>query len=192
MIKNILFYASIGLTIIIVFYYLSATSSLRYTDTTNQKRQEQQNSLSKGDSLKITKDLKYFNVNEDYITTARVVKLTTKEKIGIPFSKSQDSSSYERVATLLFNINNKEHQLTLFKHTEKNDYILPFSDSTNFEHTHTTGRYLPIEYHNQEYVDLDFNMAYNPYCAYDTNYSCAITPRENFIPLSITAGELRY
>lgn len=193
MIKNIVFYTLIGLTIFTVFYYFSATSNSEYSESINKQHEEQQRYLTEGDSLKISKKLNYFTVNPNYITTAKVESYDSTNTVTIKFSKNQETVQYQRIAKLYFTLNQQKHQLTLFKNSETNDFILPFKDSTNGVKTHSTGRYLPIEtFHHQDYIDLDFNMAYNPYCAYDSSYACAITPEENHLLTKINAGELMY
>ena len=192
MIKNIIYYSLIGLIIVTVFYYFSATSSSEYAETIDRQHKEQQRNLNEGDSLKISKELNYFTVDKNYITTAKITTFDSAYITPITFFKNTDTVLYTRIATLSFTINNQHQQLTLFKDNKTNDYILPFSDSTNHDKTHHSGRYLPIEFHHQDYIDLDFNLAYNPYCAYNINYTCAITPKENHIQTKIEAGELRY
>jgi uncharacterized protein (DUF1684 family) len=192
MVKNIIFYTLIGLTIFTVFFYFSETSSSEYSESINKQHQEQQRHLAAGDSLTITKKLNYFTVNEKYITTAKVNIFDSANTLSIKFFKNKDTVQYIRIAALHFIINQQEHQLTLFRNNKTNDFILPFTDSTNTVNTHQTGRYLPIKFNHQEYIDLDFNMAYNPYCAYDTNYTCAVTPEENHLATAIKAGQLRY
>jgi len=192
MVKNIIFYIVMGLTIITVFYYLSATSSSKYSESINIRHEEQQKSLAKGDSLQLRKELMYFTVDKKYITTAKVNVYDSMKTIFVQFLKNKETVPYVCIATLSFDLKGKPQHLTLFKNIESGDFVLPFTDSTNLEETHSTGRYLPVDFHGQEYLDLDFNLAYNPYCAYDNSYSCAVTPPDNHISLKVEAGELRY
>ncbi len=76
------------------------------------------------------------------------------------------------------------------------DYLLVwFTDMTTGRETYNIGRYLEVDREspdpNHMYV-LDFNEAFNPYCAYSSLYSCAIPTRENYLPLPIRAGEEKY
>lgn len=72
------------------------------------------------------------------------------------------------------------------------DYLfLPFTDVTNYTETFGGGRYIDLrtsDIRNGE-VQLDFNKAYNPYCAYKGGYNCPIPPAENKMPFPIQAGE---
>ncbi|MBK9184581.1 MAG: DUF1684 domain-containing protein [Ignavibacteria bacterium] len=74
--------------------------------------------------------------------------------------------------------------------TERDSYFVPFTDRTNGETTYKAGRYLDIKVldNDSAYV-IDFNMAYNPYCAYDNNYSCPIVPKRTISPLRSRQGE---
>ena len=192
MIKNILFYSSLGLTVLTVFYYFSASSSSGYTESITKKHEEQQRLLTEADSLSLTKKLKYFVINEDYITTAKITTDSTTDRLVVHFAENQDTLHYLLIAHLNFKIRNKPFKLTLFQNSDNNDYILPFTDSTNTISTHSTGRYLPIDFHHQDYIEIDFNMAYNPYCAYHPDYDCVTSPIENKLHIKIEAGQLKY
>ena len=70
----------------------------------------------------------------------------------------------------------------------ENSLFVPFTDLTNGKETYGGGRYMDVEIPEGDSIVLDFNKAYNPYCAYSTNYSCPIPPKENDLPISINAG----
>lgn len=72
--------------------------------------------------------------------------------------------------------------------------FIPFKDLTNGETTYKGGRYLDIKRRNilNNTVHLDFNKAYNPYCAYNPTYNCPIAPQENHLPIRIEAGEAAF
>ena len=72
----------------------------------------------------------------------------------------------------------------------KNYLFLPIDDYTIPDESYPAGRYLDIEMPKRgDSIVLDFNMLYNPYCAYSDRYSCPITPRKNKIKVRIEAGE---
>ncbi|MBZ0243452.1 MAG: DUF1684 domain-containing protein, partial [Bacteroidales bacterium] len=79
---------------------------------------------------------------------------------------------------------------------EKNpDYkglFVPFKDKTNGKISYGGGRYLDIEIPESAQLILDFNNAYNPYCAYNSKWSCPIPPYENHLKISICAGVKKY
>jgi hypothetical protein len=67
--------------------------------------------------------------------------------------------------------------------------FVPIRDKTSGKETYGAGRYLDLHLEHAEEVDLDFNLAYNPYCAYSEAYSCPLPPPENWLPVPIRAGE---
>jgi uncharacterized protein (DUF1684 family) len=70
--------------------------------------------------------------------------------------------------------------------------FVPFRDATTGTETYAAGRYIELPENTTGIYELDFNRAYNPFCAYGRNYSCPVPPRENTLPLPIRAGEKRY
>jgi hypothetical protein len=72
--------------------------------------------------------------------------------------------------------------------------FIPFTDLTTGEESYGGGRYIDLEglQRNEEKLVLDFNIAYNPYCAFTDYYSCPIPPEENNLPVAIEAGEKIY
>jgi uncharacterized protein len=76
------------------------------------------------------------------------------------------------------------------------ELFVPFRDATSGRETYGAGRYLEIELQRHakgaHTATLDFNLAYNPHCAYSSDYSCPIPPPENTLPIAITAGERAY
>ena len=79
--------------------------------------------------------------------------------------------------------------LTIFKDQRSDNLFLPFADATSGNETYGAGRYLEIEMQNEGQLLVDFNYAYNPYCAYNENWSCPLTPAENRLSVAIRAGE---
>ena len=69
-----------------------------------------------------------------------------------------------------------------------NTLFLPFLDLTNGENTYAGGRYLDLIIPDNDSLIIDFNKAYNPYCAYNPKYSCPIVPSTNFIHVKVEAG----
>lgn len=70
--------------------------------------------------------------------------------------------------------------------------FIPFRDATSGVETYGSGRYLDLEENTSGTYDLDFNRAYNPYCAYNPLYSCPLPPPENTLAVAIRAGEKTY
>jgi hypothetical protein len=75
---------------------------------------------------------------------------------------------------------------------ESTSFFVPFTDLTSGKDTYGAGRYLEFDYTGSGLALLDFNYAYNPYCAYNYNYSCPIPPSDNNLTLALTAGEMAF
>jgi len=112
---------------------------------------------------------------------------------------SGQKAKYVQYGTLRFELDGKEQTLRIYQNLrlaglpEYADYLfLPFKDQTNGETSYGGGRYLDFRVKDisaDGKLLLDFNKAYNPYCAYSDGYSCPIPPRENHLELNVTAGE---
>lgn len=103
---------------------------------------------------------------------------------------------YRRFGYIHFTLNDSIHTLEVYqnmelrKNKEYGNYLfIPFRDSTSNIETYGGGRYIDIEIPEGETVLIDFNQAYNPYCAYSHRYSCPVPPKINFIKTRIEAGE---
>jgi uncharacterized protein (DUF1684 family) len=86
-------------------------------------------------------------------------------------------------------IDNTPTTLTVFKDTTRGHFFLPFRDATAGKETYAVGRYLEPRALPDGRLSIDFNQAYNPYCAYNEGWSCPIPPMENRVPVEIRAGE---
>ena len=99
-----------------------------------------------------------------------------------------DVQVYRRFGKIHFTVDGQEQSLTIY--AGQDDYFLPFVDSLAGKETYPAGRYLEPEPLDDNGTFLvDFNMAYNPYCAYNENWSCPLTPFENRLKAPIRAGE---
>ncbi|HFE65416.1 MAG TPA: DUF1684 domain-containing protein [Caldithrix sp.] len=89
---------------------------------------------------------------------------------------------------------NKKYKLQIFKilreDPEDQKYLfLGFTDKTSGTETYGAGRYIDLTENEQNHYVVDFNLAYNPYCAYNSRYTCAIPSEENHLPFPVRAGE---
>ncbi len=133
--------------------------------------------------------LNYFDVNPAFKANASVEQIPQGKVLQL--QTSDDSIKvYQEVAVLHFDIVGSHQDLTLLQSADKAHYFLSFYDETSAVSTYGAGRYLEVEYSGSEStITLDFNRAYNPYCAYTTGYSCPVPPPQNKISIAITAGE---
>jgi uncharacterized protein (DUF1684 family) len=148
----------------------------------------------------LKKDKKYFRffpANENYKVVAKFKKLTDTVGFIMKTSGTKDKKFF-RYGTIHFTLNDRPLQLTLYQSqllmtdtVYKNYLFLPFTDLTSGEESYGGGRYLDplLDEIKDNSIIIDFNKAYNPYCAYTTGYNCPIPPRENDLPIPIKAGE---
>lgn len=130
--------------------------------------------------------LKYFPENESLRLEVEIQEFPQKENIEIQ-TTTGDLRIYERFGRFTFEVEGQEASLTVYD----TDFglFLPLVDSLANTETYGAGRYLePEALENGKYL-VDFNLAYNPYCAYNDRYSCPLTPFENRIKVPIRAGE---
>ena len=96
--------------------------------------------------------------------------------------------NYLKYGTFDFQVDGEPAMLTVYV-AEDGDAFVPFVDATSGPETYPAGRYLELEHHGEGLFHVDFNMAYNPWCAYSPEYSCPIPPAENRLQVPIRAGE---
>jgi uncharacterized protein len=99
--------------------------------------------------------------------------------------------SFIRAGTFQFAVGGQTVQLTAFSNPELDhqELFIPFRDASSGRQTYGSGRYLDPELAADGTVLIDFNLAYNPYCAYSDGWSCPIPPTENWLNIPILAGE---
>lgn len=97
---------------------------------------------------------------------------------------------YVRAGKILFAVQDQPAKPSVFK--DEHGYFLPFRDATGEDETYPAGRYLEPATGADGLLEVDFNLAYNPYCAYNQHYSCPIPPRDNVLTVRIEAGEKRF
>ena len=98
--------------------------------------------------------------------------------------------TYHRAGVVRFDLEGEPAKVTLYASPEMHELFVPFRDATSGNETYGAGRYLEVEPPDERgNVVVDFNDAYNPYCAYNPEWSCPIPPGENWLPVAIRAGE---
>ena len=123
------------------------------------------------------------------------LEIDAMENQGSPLTL--DSSDGEKVDFLIagkvrFLVENGEYELTLLKDYDRGRFFVPFSDATSGLETYKGGRYIDPQQKPNGKLVLDFNYAYNPYCAYGEGWSCPKPPVENQLDIRIEAGEKNY
>jgi len=98
-----------------------------------------------------------------------------------------DTQTYQRYGRFKFNVDGQEAALTIY--SGEHGYFLPFADALAGTETYGAGRYVEPEALGGGNFVVDFNLAYNPYCAYNDKWSCPLPPSENRVEVAVRAGE---
>ncbi|HEY9001019.1 MAG TPA: DUF1684 domain-containing protein [Mucilaginibacter sp.] len=141
--------------------------------------------------------LRFYDADSTFKVTAKE-ELLSNEQIFIMPVFVGTGRQYVRYAVLKFSLKGQPMQLTVYRNIalsaipQYKDYLfLPFTDDTNGAETYGGGRYIDLregDFRNNEIV-IDFNKAYNPYCAFSGGYSCPKPPDENHLQIAVKAGE---
>lgn len=144
------------------------------------------------------KTLDFYPVNEKLIVEAVFVKVK-KEKPFKMKTSTDRTPMYKKYGELHFKIDGNDYMLNVYQNIELSkkpgfkDYLfLPFSDLTCGKESYIGGRYIDMRIPTSDKVIINFNKAYNPYCAYNYKYSCPIVPLENDLDIAIEAGVKKY
>lgn len=171
-------------------------SSVDYVASIEMKRAEtkrffESSAESPVKNVKDFKGLFYFTPNQQFKVEAQLELFETPENILISSGKGDEPENYLKFAWANFELLGQRHKLLLLKQTLQDPFLfLAFSDKTSGESTYGGGRYLNVPYKKgQTKVDLDFNLAYHPYCVYNPKYVCPLPPAENNLAVAIEAGE---
>ncbi|WP_335965546.1 DUF1684 domain-containing protein [Galbibacter sp. PAP.153] len=142
--------------------------------------------------------LDFFPIDTTYHVVARFERTPDQEPFLMPTTTSRTSEEV-LYGIVHFTLHQKEFKLNVYQSTqlretqEYKDYLfLPFSDKTNGEETYGGGRYMDLRIPEGNTIVLDFNKAYNPYCAYNKKYSCPIVPKENTLNYAVRAGVKKF
>lgn len=187
--------AAVGIFFII--WYSMSGNEENYQFHLNNHRAKYEKSLLSGknapiqDRKKFT-GLHFFPDSMKYIVQAKVEKFDEFKTVEMT-TNLNEKRLYIYYATLHFELHNQKVSLVLFQNQQDvTEFFLPFTDKTTGNSTYPSGRYLDVKMNNTGFIELDFNKTYNPYCAYNHNFSCPIPPKENFLPIKIEAGEMNY
>ncbi|HMR81995.1 MAG TPA: DUF1684 domain-containing protein [Niabella sp.] len=151
----------------------------------------------KGDDKK---QLQFFTIDETYKVKATFEYVKNAPWFALPTSSGK-TKMYRQYGKLTFELNSQIQTLyvyqsqDLIQNPQYADHLfLPFTDATTGKESYETGRYIDLKIDDikNNKVAIDFNKAYNPYCAYVSGYSCPIPPKENRLKIAIKAGEKKY
>ncbi|MFI1770763.1 DUF1684 domain-containing protein [Thalassobellus citreus] len=143
---------------------------------------------------KVFEGLEFFKFDSTYVVKAKLERTPNSKWFSMKTTTSRVSK--ERVYGILyFELKGEQFQLNIYQGEdlmEKEGYedylFLPFIDETNGVESYGGGRYIDARIPEGDTLVIDFNKAYNPYCAYNDKYSCPIVPRVNYIKTRVEAG----
>lgn len=138
--------------------------------------------------------LSYFPENQDLVVrTLLQTDGVDRDEAIVMQTTTGGEQTYRRAGVARFEVDGQPAQVTLYASPEMHELFVPFRDATSGRETYGAGRYLEVEPPDaQGVVVVDFNDAYNPYCAYNPDWSCPIPPGENWLSVAIRAGERNF
>lgn len=176
-----------------------------YIDQVQSERYEKDRYFNKEETsplndsvIKFFRGLPYYPIDNKHVLKASFKVDTSQPAFKMPTSTTR-TPEYRQYAKVSFVLHDTLFQLTAYqnldhlaKNPENKDLFIPFKDLTNAHTTYGGGRYLDIEIPQSDSIILDMNRCYNPYCAYDSRWSCPIPPYENHLKTRIEAGEQKF
>jgi len=139
--------------------------------------------------------LDFFEPDTNYVVVAKFKR--TPDAVPFKLATTTGRKTEEVLYGIAhFELNGKTHQLEIYQSLDLmdqeayKDYLfLPFLDNTNGEETYGGGRYIDLTIPDKDdQIVINFNKAYNPYCAYNKKYSCPLVPRQNYVETKVMAG----
>ena len=198
--KHFLFIGMIAVVGMVIYFaldsqnidndYIDEVSSFRTEKNRRFKNNTDKSPLDKAGRAAFD-TLPYYPINPAYRIQADYTRLKSNEVVQIPTTSGGKPQSYVRYAMASFQLEGKQHELVLLKPVEniKSQMLyLFFKDATSGTSTYGGGRQVEVK-EGKISCTIDFNMAFNPYCAYNSYYICPIPPKENMISVPIEAGE---
>jgi uncharacterized protein (DUF1684 family) len=201
--KNIL-YLIIAVVVMVSIYYAFQGSNdhSAYIAEINKEREEKDRFMLTSTESPFAKNpdayngLSYFPPDQKYRIIADLVPVEDKKAVTLATNDGKEQH-YTEYAYAEFDLDGYHHKLVILEVSDMGPFrgrlFFAFGDETSADETYGAGRYLDLEkVPGSKTIMLDFNKAYNPYCAYSESYSCPLPPAENLLSIPIRAGEKTY
>lgn len=150
------------------------------------------------EDLAAFKSLDFYPINEKFFVVAKFIRTDDEKPFEMKTSTSR-KPMYVKHGEAHFTIDGSAFKLNIYKNIELSkdleykDYLfLPFSDLTSGKESYIGGKYIDMKTPKGNTIVIDFNRAYNPLCAYNSNYSCPKVPLENDLNIEIRAGVKKF
>lgn len=201
--KNILLIVVIVVVIISLYYSFSGSQDqAAYAEEIRKEREDKDRFMRTSpespfaaDTVTFTK-LNYYPADARYRVIADLVPVQNKKTVLLTTNDGNEQR-YMEYAYADFDLDGYHNRLLILEIIDMGPFrgklFLAFGDETSALETYGAGRYLDVsKVPGSNTITLDFNKAYNPYCAYVEKYSCPFPPKENLLRVAIKAGEKIY
>ena len=142
--------------------------------------------------------LSFFKPDKNYRVVAKLVRTPEALPFLMPTTTNR-TPEYIKYGIVEFTLFENSYTLNVYQSQQlksdpefADDLFLLFTDATNGRQTYGGGRYIDLLIPEGDTIIIDFNKAYNPYCAYNKKYSCPLVPKENNLGIEILAGVKAY
>lgn len=200
--RNILIIGVLAVITLAVIYTLTGTANPEvYIEKIEKERDRQfkfirfniESPLTE-EQRKDFKDLDFYPIDPAYKVRAKMIPVDDRKMMELPMTDGT-VEKYLRHSFAEFELDGQTHRLLLLqsiKELDKRNFFLAYADATSGIETYGGGRYINLRQDGKNSITIDFNMAYNPYCAYNPDYACPLPPKENVMEIPIRAGEKDY
>lgn len=173
-------------------------SAKTYQDLLNKEYGNKEESPLTEEDFNAFKELNFYPIDSKYAVEATFTRSENEQSFKMKTTGTR-TPEYIKYGELHFKLDNKEYKLNVYQGLDLikkpgfEDYLfLPFSDLSCGKESYIGGRYIDMHIPKGNTVIIDFNKAYNPYCAYNHKYSCPIVPLENDLQVAILAGVKKF
>ena len=200
--KIIFLVASVVVIVSILYSFMGGSDVAAYTDEINKEREDKDRFMRSSDESPFGNPpegydgLKYYPPNPRYKVIADLVPIEKKKPVTLATNDGKEQR-YLEYAYAEFDLDGYHHRLLILEVIDMGPFrgtlFFAFGDETSTVETYGAGRYLDLtKVPGASTITLDFNKAYNPYCAYKDTFSCPLPPPENLLSIPIRAGEKAY
>jgi len=175
-----------------------AKTAGEYQKTLNKEYATKGESPLTDEDFSAFKSLDFYPINSKFAVSAKFIKSKNEKSFAMKTTGTR-TPEYVKYGELYFTIDGQPFKLNVYQNIElskkkgyENYLFLPFSDLSCGKETYIGGRYIDLRFPKSDTVLIDFNTAYNPYCAYNHKYSCPIVPLENDLKIEILAGVKKF
>jgi uncharacterized protein (DUF1684 family) len=200
--RNILIVGILAVIALAVVYTLTGTDNPEvYIEKIEKERERQYKFIRYNIDSPLTEEQKkdfqeldFYPIDPSYKVRAKMVPVEDRKMMELPMTDGT-VEKYLKHSFAEFDLAGQTHRLLLLQSVEeldKRNFFLAFADATSGEETYGGGRYINLRQDGKNSITIDFNMAYNPYCAYNPDFACPLPPKENVMEIPIRAGEKDY